>query len=270
MRKIANRVYFENGFRGCNTSFVATDEGVVAIDTPMVPQDAQKWLEEMAKYGPIRYLINTEPHPDHAAGNCWFDCTVIGHEGTRQALLVADINELKKMMNGMDPGATDRKSGLFYRLPGITFSQSMTLYLGKHSFHLINMPGHTQSQTAVYVPEEKVVFTGDNVVRRTPIFLDSFPFKWLESITRLSQLDVDIVVPGHGDVCDKTFLPHMSAAVQYCLDAVKSAIAQGMSFDEILEKVTFTNNPSPSENKQNDDIRRKSIKCIYETLMKRQ
>jgi cyclase len=270
MKQISKGVYFENGFRGCNASFVVTDEGLVAIDTPMSPEDAKKWLTEMAKYGPVRYLVNTEPHPDHAAGNYWFNCIVVGHEGTRQALLNADLEELKKMLNGMAPGGISLNKEYFYRPPSITFSQSMTLHLGKHSFHLISMPGHTASQTAVYIPEEKVVFTGDNVVQRMPIFLNSLPYEWLKSIKRLKQLDVDIIVPGHGDICDKTYLQNMNDAVQYCLDSVKSAIDAGMSFEEILERVTFADRyPMQPKNKQGDDIRHGTIKCLYETLIKR-
>ncbi len=267
MKKISQGVYFENNFRGCNTSFVVTEEGLVAIDTPMAPDDVKKWLGEMSVYGKLRYLINTEPHPDHAAGNYWFDCTILGYEGTRRALQNANLEELKGMLKHMSPDAVLDKE-YHYRLPSVTFSQSMTLYLGKHTFHLINMPGHTASQTAVYVPEERVVFTGDNVVQRMPIFLGSLPYQWLESIASLEKLDVDIIVPGHGDICDKTYLPKMSDAVRYCLDSVKSAVDKGMSLEEILEKVTFADR-YPAKDKQADEMRRGCVKCIYETVVKR-
>jgi cyclase len=266
MDRISKGVYFENHFRGCNASFVVTEEGLVAIDTPMAPDDAKKWLGEMSKYGRLRYLINTEPHPDHAAGNYWFDCTIVGHEGTRQALQHADLEDLKGMLKHMSPGTVLDKE-YHYRLPSITFSQNMTLYLGKHTFHLISMPGHTTSQTAVYVPEEKVVFTGDNVVQRMPIFLGSLPYAWLDSLNRLEKLDVDIIVPGHGNTCDKTYLPQMRDAVRYCLDSVKSAVNKGMSLEEILEKVTFADRyPASMKDKQADEMRRGCIKCLYEVI----
>ena len=53
-----------NGF-----AWVVTREGVVVIDTPLVPSDAIKWCQEITKFGPIRYVINTEPHMDHFSGN---------------------------------------------------------------------------------------------------------------------------------------------------------------------------------------------------------
>jgi cyclase len=268
MKKISDGVYFEDGFRGCNTSFVVTSEGVVLIDTPMVPEDAKRWRSEIAKYGQIRFVINTEPHPDHASGNCWFEGTVVGHEGTRQALLSADVEELKNMLCGPVPGSFSLNPDFCYRFPSIVFSENLTLYVGTHTFHLFKMPGHTASQTAVYVPEEKVVFTGDNVVQRMPIFLNSLPYEWLASLKRLNLLDVNAIVPGHGNVCDKTYLPQMTEAVRYCLDSVKSAIDKGLSFQEILEKVTFADRYPATANKQADEVRRKSVTCLYEVLKK--
>jgi len=69
MQRISDSVFVETGFRGCNVGFVVTKEGVVVIDTPMVPREAIKWREEIARHGPIRYVINTEPHGDHFTGN---------------------------------------------------------------------------------------------------------------------------------------------------------------------------------------------------------
>ena len=65
MQQITDNVFAETGFRGCNPSFVVTSEGVVMIDTPQMPVDAVKWHDEIARHGPVRYLINTEPHGDH-------------------------------------------------------------------------------------------------------------------------------------------------------------------------------------------------------------
>ena len=61
MQKITDNVYVETEYRGCNPGFVVTKEGVVMINTPMIPTDATRWCDEIAKYGPVRYLINTDP-----------------------------------------------------------------------------------------------------------------------------------------------------------------------------------------------------------------
>ncbi len=56
------------------------------------------------------------------------------------------------------------------KLPTITFDQSMRLYVGNHTFELIHLPGHTASETAVFIPEERTVFTGDNIFNQTQAF----------------------------------------------------------------------------------------------------
>ena len=59
IEKLSENVYAETGVRGCNHSFVSTTEGVVMIDTPQIPTDSVKWRDEIAKFGPVRYIINT-------------------------------------------------------------------------------------------------------------------------------------------------------------------------------------------------------------------
>jgi cyclase len=268
MQQITPNVFVETGFRGCNTSFVVTTEGVVVVDTPMVPGEAQKWAGEAVKHGKILYVINTEPHTDHATGNCWFNSTVVAHEGTRQAMLGAQIEELAGMLKMMAPDSLPLDPAFRFHLPDITFSQNMTLRLGHHTFHLINLPGHTISETTVYVPEEKVVFTGDNLNLRIPIFIKSFPFAWLDSLKKIQELDVDKVVPGHGDVSDKSCIGPMTEAVQYWIDSVKTAIAQGFSLDETLRKVTMLERYPFAQNPPMNTMVRNSIIDLYQSLSK--
>jgi len=245
MQKVTGNVYAGTNFRGCNSSFVVTTGGVVMIDTPMVPAEAKKWRTEAEKYGAIRYVINNEPHNDHVAGNCWMGGTLVAHEGTREAMKNNRKEELEGQMKWMAPDALPLDKDFRYRLPDITFSQDLTLYLGKHTFQLIHLPGHTPSETAVYVPEERVVFTSDNVVMGMPIFFQAVPDGWLKSLKKLEKLDIDKVIPGHGPVCDKSHLKVMYDNVKYCIDSVKAAMAKGWSLKEIQEKVTFADRFPP-------------------------
>jgi cyclase len=266
MQKVTKNVYVETGFRGCNTSFVVTTEGVVIIDTPMVPREAQKWRQEAARFGPILYVLNTEPHTDHAAGDHWFGVKVIAHEGTREALLQAKITDLTDGLKALAPDGLPLDPDFRYRIPEITFSEKLTLYLGKHTIHLINMPGHTASETAVYIPEEKVVFTGDNLNLRIPIFVKSLPYEWLESLKRLERLEVDKVVPGHGEVSSKACIAPMSEAVQYWIHSVRSAIDQGWSLEETVEKVTMVERYPMAQNPPMRNMTRNSIADLYRSL----
>jgi cyclase len=270
MQKITNNVYTGTNFRGCNSSFVVTTEGVVIIDTPMVPSEARKWRDEASKFGEIRYVINNEPHNDHVAGDCWMGGTLVAHEDTRQAIQHNRKEELEGQMKWMAPDALPLDKDFRYRLPEITFSQELTLFLGKHTFHLIHMPGHTPSETAVYVPEERVVFTSDNVVQAMPIMFQAVPREWLKSIKKIQSLDIDKVVPGHGGVCDKSYLKVMYDNLKYIIDSVKAAIDKGWSLNEIKEKVTFAEKfpPPPGAGDAMKEMRYGSITHLYEVLKK--
>ncbi|MBI2829933.1 MAG: MBL fold metallo-hydrolase [Chloroflexi bacterium] len=239
MQKVSPNVYAETGFRGSNCGFVVTKEGVVMVDTPMTPTDAVKWREEIAKYGHVRYLINTEPHADHHTGNHFFGGTVIAHEGTRPAILASSVDQFRERFK-TSPENLSLLEGFRFRAPDITFSKSLTFYLGDHTFHLIHMPGHTPYQLAVHIPEERVCFTSDNIFCKVQAWLrEAVLDEWQESLKQLQQLDVDVLVPGHGIICDRGYVPEMSAFIQAWVDTVKAAIARGMSLEEAQEKVSL-------------------------------
>src|SRR5918999_4869589 len=85
MRRVSGNVYAEFYYWGCNPGFLVTGDGVVMIDTPQQPIDAVRWRERLLEHGPIRYLVNTEPHIDHIAGNAYFPgVEVIGQVGLQE------------------------------------------------------------------------------------------------------------------------------------------------------------------------------------------
>jgi len=240
MEKITANVYAETGFRGCNPGFVVTRDGVVMIDTPQMPVDAAGWREEIARHGPVRFLINTEPHGDHFSGNHFFEGTVVAHEGTREAILAASVEPFLERLKQTAPQNLPLMEGFRFRPPTVTLSQRLTLYVGDHTFKLIHVPGHTPHQVAVYIPEERVVFTSDNVFHKVQAWLhQALPYQWLESLKVLEGLEADVLVPGHGTICDRSYLPEMSAFIQAWIDAVKAAIDRGMSLEEAQEKVSL-------------------------------
>ncbi len=267
MQKVAGNVFVETNI--CNHSFVDTGDGLVAIDTPMFTGASTAWQKEMAAHGAVRYLIDTEGHYDHMAGNYFFDATIVGHEGTRETIQASSIGELKQMMAMMAPDGQPLPEGFSLRPPTITFSGGLTLYVGDHTFRLIHMPGHTASQTAVYVPEERVVFTGDNVVNKSmPFFHQALPLEWLESLKQLQNLDFDFVVPGHGAVGDKSCIREMRITVQIWVDAVREAIGKGMSLEETQDKVSLLHlYPDPkADPATRGAFQRASIGRLYEML----
>jgi cyclase len=270
MQKIGKNVYVETGFMGCNCGFVVTKEGVVMIDTPQMPADAVKWRDEIARHGKVKYLINTEPHGDHFSGNFYFEGTVIGHEGVREAILATPPEQIQRMAQ-MDPANLPLIKDYKYRPPTITLSQRLTLHLGDHTFRLTNLPGHTPYQVAVHIPEEKVVFTSDNIFHKTHPFLhQAVPYEWIESLKKMEEMEADFLVPGHGEVCDKSYLPVMSAIIKDWIDTVKAAIDKGISLEEAQEKISLLDRypMEPGREAMGKDLQRMNVARLYEVLKK--
>lgn len=266
MQQIAPNVYVATGFRGCNTTLVVTQEGVVVIDTPMVPAEARQWRDTAFKFGPVIYVINTEPHFDHVGGNSYFSGRRVAQTGTRESILKISQDEVKMMFGRMMPGQPI-EPGFAIPAPEITFSERATLYLGNHTFHLIHMPGHTPWQAAVYIPEERVVCTSDNVTQELPFFRQALPEQWLESLLKLNELDVDKLVPGHGIVCDKSYLAEMRTILEAWISGAKSCIARGMSLAEAQ-----ANFPLPAKYQPQDErmamVLGQNIARLYELYTK--
>ena len=103
MQQLTSNVYAETELRGCNHGFVTTSDGVVMIDSPHKPSDALKLKAEIAKHGPLRYIINTEPHGDHWTGNAFFDAPVVAHEGVRTRILETNLEEHIERVANMGP-----------------------------------------------------------------------------------------------------------------------------------------------------------------------
>jgi glyoxylase-like metal-dependent hydrolase (beta-lactamase superfamily II) len=267
MQQISDSVFIETNLNSCNTGFVITKEGIVLIETPMVPSEAKKWAEEIAGYGQLRYVINTEPHYDHAYGNCWFGGTVVGHEGARQDLLAADVEGLIRILEDGAPDSLPLDSDFYVRPPTITFSQQLNLYLGDHTFQLISTPGHTAHQITVYIPEEKLLFTGDNVVEGVPILFQARPYEWLDSLHKIQQLDVTRIVPGHGEVCGKEALAEMSRKLNYWIETVRTAIGKGWSLQEANEKIPLLEDyPVDPNDERAFEMVRWGISRLYEVF----
>ena len=158
-----------------------------------------------------------------------------------------------------------------YRIkaPVLAYSGRLSLYSGDHSIELHQMPGHTLGQSVVYVPQEKVLITGDNLTYKNQIFLhDSEPFLWLESLRRIGEMEIDLIVPGHGEVCDKHSIRELSAFIEEWINAVKEAIRKGMSKEEAMATISFLDRyPMPSVLQSwGPDLQRWNVGRLYHLL----
>lgn len=250
MERITENVYTYTNIRGCNPSFVVTSDGVVVIDTPQLVTKVLEMKEEASKKGLIRYLINIEHHIDHIFGNHWFAglCPVIAHEDIMQDFWVLphgddlyDVSlEIIKLQDPKGlPFMPSRKDYIVNR-PSITYSEHLTLRVGEHIFELYHTPGHVRGQTAVYIPKERVVIVGDTIFSGCQTWLhQADPDAWLRSLEFLKTLDVDYIIPGHGPVVTKDYIPKQSAFIREWVTAVAIGIAKGWSKEECVKRISF-------------------------------
>jgi cyclase len=134
--------------------------------------------KEVESHGPIRYVINTEHHVDHIFGNHFFRGagTVVNHKGVYDNFMVV-FPELDPFEYACEAIPTDDPEGLtlvperdaYYadlNKGTVVFTGNLSLRVGEHDFHLLHTPGHTPGQIAVYVPQERMVFTGPTMCTR--------------------------------------------------------------------------------------------------------
>jgi cyclase len=245
MRRVGPHSYTEVYFAGCNPSFVETSDGYVMIDSPQQPIDAVRWRERMEDKAPIRYLINTEPHGDHISGNAYFTNTeVVGQVKLQECFerylwAFGSLEEKRERFKETDPDSVFLVGHPDYPAanpPTLTFDDTLTLNVGNHTFNVIHMPGHTAPQTSVVVPEEGVVFTGDNVFHKCRSWLQECdPWEWLAALDSIAALDVETIVPGHGEPCTKAYLKEQGQIVQNWVGFVERFVDRGVTPDEILK-----------------------------------
>jgi cyclase len=208
--------------------------------------------EEAESHGAIRYVINTEHHVDHIFGNYYFRGAgdIVHHQGVAEnfmevtpALDSFDYAHEAVPTDDPDGEAIFPEREAYFADPGratITFTGDLTLTAGGHTFELLHTPGHTPGQIAVYVPQERVVFTGDTIFSECQTWLmGSNVAQWLTALDRIAKLDVDWVVPGHGEVVTPQYLARQRTNLLDWVTAVTDAVAKGWSREETVERVTF-------------------------------
>ena len=90
-------------------------------------------------------------------------------------------------------------------VPGDTFSGTRTERVGEHTVELVEVgPAHTRGDVLVFVPEQKVVFTGDILFNRAhPVMWEGPVQNWIAAFDTLLARDVDVIVPGHGPLATR-------------------------------------------------------------------
>jgi cyclase len=163
-------VYVGNNFNS-NCGIVVTQEGVVLIDSGHNPTDSLRILDAVKKITPlpIRFLLDTEPHPDHTTGHFVFSppATVIAHEGATDSMINREKETPGRIekLAGVSPEMRKAVEGYRFVPPQIEYRQKMILNLGERTFELLYLKGvHSEADTAVWLPRERVLFSASAIV----------------------------------------------------------------------------------------------------------
>jgi cyclase len=203
LREVADGVHvFEQppgGWCLNNAGLVTGGGRALLVDTAATESRALRLKAEVERVVPggPDLVVNTHFHGDHAFGNAHFTprATVVAGRTTRGDMAEAGLG-LCDLWPAVEWGPTRLV------LPDLTFSGRITFHLGSLTAELSQAgPAHTADDTVVWVPERRVLFTGDIAWSGvTPFVLMGSVSGSLEALARLRSLEPEVVVPGHGPV----------------------------------------------------------------------
>lgn len=200
-----------------NSVVIKGRKGVVIIDTQVTLEDAQG-LKELARKkagdAPLLCVINTHEHFDHIAGNQLFSIPIISSENARDAILKIPASQYPEFT--ITP-------------PDFTFGKKFAVHLGDLTVCIEEVGGHSIGQSVIYIPEIRVLITGDQLFEgRPPYVADADIPEWIESLTKLYALNPLCVIPGHGQVGGKSLLLDERKWLEEFMDSVYSHKASGL------------------------------------------
>jgi cyclase len=239
MQQIAKRVYFESAYLGGNVGCILTDRGPILIDTPPLPREARHWRDQIAQLTdlPVQYVVNTDYTTRRSLTNALFDAPVVAHEmawqrASEQGHSLRD--EAVEWLETIDPEAAAEMRELPLAWPEITFTERMSLEKGQPVVRLLHLGGHSPATIGVYLSEERVLFAGDNVVLDTlPVLTEADSKQWLRALTYIRKMHIEILVPGHGPLCDTEATQPLSAYIRLVRDRVRRHYQAGRSKSEM-------------------------------------
>ena len=128
--------------------------------------------------------------------------------------------------------------------PTVTFDRQMTFNLGGRKVEISFLGrGNTGGDAVIYVPDAKVLMTGDFLVAPTPFAIGSFIDEWIVTMKALAAIDATTIVPGHGPVeHDKQYILLVTQALESLSQQAHAAVKQGITqeqFQKSVDMATF-------------------------------
>lgn len=207
---------------GGNVGVRVTSEGVILIDDkfPQNFDDIQALIATVSDQ-PVRYVLNTHHHGDHAGGNV---------EYINIAEIIAHQNARDNMVRGNQDAP-----------PRVVFTDQTAIYLGGVEVRAFYMGrGHTNGDAVIYFPDLRTVHGGD-LLHGTAPFIDygngGSSEGWVSTMNNILALDFDTAIPGHGAIMDRSdvvaFRNQMEAVRARMADLIRSGMPKSEASDRI-------------------------------------
>ena len=246
MKQIAPDLHFFFDFAGSNAAFLVTDEGVLVIDARTHPRLGQDLIDRIRKVTdkPIKWLVNTHFHGDHHYGNSAFKAagvTIVAQKDTANLMQRLHSKEIARRVDGFKKAGLDPNEVKLV-LPDVTFDSEMTIRLGNREVRLFYLgPGQQAGDTFVAIPHARVLFTPGAFGRRSMPNMAFTPSveNWVKLLNTVATMDVDKVLPAHGDVAVAADVKELAAMIADEYATVKAAIDRGVNLDDAIKTLTF-------------------------------
>ncbi|WP_328324812.1 MBL fold metallo-hydrolase [Kribbella sp. NBC_00382] len=214
-----------------NAGFLVGRRGVISVDTCATESRTRDYQATIAKITeqPVRTIVNTHHHGDHTWGNALFTgATVVGHEHLRgQMEAFGPPAQLPPLWTPVDWG------NLELQLPTLTFADRVTVWNDDLACEVryVGQPAHTTNDSIVWIPERKVLFTGDL------LFNGGTPFVLMGSVAGsidvlenvLKPLNAETIIPGHGEVSGPQLIDDVLGYLRFIQQTAQAAKAAGLT-----------------------------------------
>lgn len=227
-----------------NIGFVVGTRAALVIDTGMGERNGRTVLEEAEKIAPGKalFLVTTHVHPEHDLGAGAFPATT---KMIRSEDQLKDIDEFGYQLADVFMKRSAVNAELLkdakFRKADITFDKEYTLDLGGVTARILAMgANHTRGDTAIFVPQDAMLFTGDIAMKGMPSFASPYSTvsHWLASLDELDALKPKIVVPSHGPIGDATYIANYRVYLTTIRDRAAVLKKEGKSQDEAVKTIT--------------------------------
>lgn len=276
--QVTDNVFTAVGFHGANTSMIVGADGVIIVDTLMGPTSAANAFEALRQYSdkPVKAIIYTHSHGDHTGGASAFagdDNPAVfamqsfgsaygGDKALTPIMLLRGARQFGRKLpphettnRGLAPADTidhDRGKGNLAPTDFVTADGYKTTIAGV-DIELHSGPGETDDALFVWLPDEKVVFSGDNFYQSFPNLyaIRGTPYRnvlnWSASVAKMATFEPAFLVPGHtmpikGRDNATAALLNYSEAIRSVYDQTIEGINQGKSPDLIALEVGLPEN----------------------------